>query len=636
MAYPFSLQVTDHILSGGTDSELFMWTLAWDVHALTHHPWSIFEANIFHPHPHTLAYSENLIGSGLLIAPVIWLTGDPQIAMNVLVLLATLLSALGAHLLACRLGLSVPAAVIAGLVFGFAPARLLRMDQVHMATLQWMPFALAYLHTYFDTNRPRDLRIAAAFFSAQAVTSGHGAAFLALGGTLLIASRLLRGTPVALVRRVRDLGLPGALLLVPAALIYQPYRAAGEAVGRAGLRRTLDDWTLPASSFVTSPAHLQQWIVARLPDWEWLRQPPDAWLFPGILPLVLGAAALHLWRRPAPSPADAGPVTREPSGWRLLATTLELGIVAAAMVGVWVAVAGGLVWRVGTTTLLTAHDLDAWIYAALLLAARIGLGRRVPFTLAHRITRTARWCRRLVLTNVTDDRWLYAGLALLTIWFAIGPPFGIWGWVHWLPGLSFVRVPSRFILLGILALAVLAAFGFDRLTRRLPPARRIVAAGVVGALLLVEAAALPVDSRPYRLNIPEIDRWLDTQPKPFVVAEIPVPDSLMIPTRERRTTLYMLHSTAHFQKTVHGYSGIQPPGYPELYELLMVFPNEESLRTLHRMGVTYVVVHPALWPPTDRPEAEVRFETFRDWLPLVHTIGEDRVHRIVIPDSAAR
>jgi hypothetical protein len=303
-------------------------------------------------------------------------------------------------------------------------------------------------------------------------------------------------------------------------------------VGRAGLRRALDDWTLPASSFVTSPAHVQQWILARLPDWEWVRQPPDAWLFPGFLPLILGAAALHGWRRPA---------------------------------------------------------------------------------------------------SQTDDRWLYAGIVLLSIWFAVGPPFGIWGWVHWLPGLSFVRVPSRFILLGILALAVLAAYGFERLARRLAPTRRAAAAGVAGLLLLGEFAAMPLDSRPYRIDIPAIDRWLDTQPKPFVVAEIPVPDSLMTPTRERRTTLYMLHSTAHFQPTVHGYSGIQPPGYRELYELLMVFPNEESLRVLHRMGVTYVVVHPDLWPPTDRPEAEARFEAFKEWLPIVHTIGEDRVHRIVVP-----
>ncbi len=64
--------------------ELFAWTLSWGVRALTHHPRSIFEANIYFPQHHTLAYSENLIGSAGLAAPVLWLTGNPVVAINFL------------------------------------------------------------------------------------------------------------------------------------------------------------------------------------------------------------------------------------------------------------------------------------------------------------------------------------------------------------------------------------------------------------------------------------------------------------------------------------------------------------------------------------------------------------------------
>jgi hypothetical protein len=42
----------------------------------------------------------------------------------------------------------------------------------------------------------------------------------------------------------------------------------------------------------------------------------------------------------------------------------------------------------------------------------------------------------------------------------MGPPLGIWPLVYWLPGLNFIRVPSRFTILALLGLAVLAAFGF--------------------------------------------------------------------------------------------------------------------------------------------------------------------------------
>ena len=48
----------------------------------------------------------------------------------------------------------------------------------------------------------------------------------------------------------------------------------------------------------------------------------------------------------------------------------------------------------------------------------------------------------------------------------IDRPFELWRYVYWLPGLNFIRVPSRFIILTMLALSVLAAFGFDRIDGR--------------------------------------------------------------------------------------------------------------------------------------------------------------------------
>ena len=91
-----------------------------------------------------------------------------------------------------RLGLSQSAAILCGLIFGFAPPRFLRLDQFHLTTIQWVPFALAYLHGYFQSGAKRDLRLAAAFFSLQALTSGHGAAMLVVGMLLVAVERLLR------------------------------------------------------------------------------------------------------------------------------------------------------------------------------------------------------------------------------------------------------------------------------------------------------------------------------------------------------------------------------------------------------------------------------------------------------------
>ena len=54
------------VLNDNPDTHLFLWTLGWDVHALTTQPLSIFDANIYYPQRLTLACTENLIGSALL------------------------------------------------------------------------------------------------------------------------------------------------------------------------------------------------------------------------------------------------------------------------------------------------------------------------------------------------------------------------------------------------------------------------------------------------------------------------------------------------------------------------------------------------------------------------------------------
>src|SRR5436309_15041411 len=81
-AYPLSIHPGSTVFGDNPDTHLFIWTLAWDAHAFAHHPLSIFDANIYYPNSLTLAYSENLIGSGFLPAPIQWLTGNPVLAMN--------------------------------------------------------------------------------------------------------------------------------------------------------------------------------------------------------------------------------------------------------------------------------------------------------------------------------------------------------------------------------------------------------------------------------------------------------------------------------------------------------------------------------------------------------------------------
>jgi hypothetical protein len=188
-------------------------------------------------------------------------------------------------------------------------------------------------------------------------------------------------------------------------------------------------------------------------------------------------------------------------------------------------------------------------------------------------------------------------------------------------------VPTRFVILTTLALAVLAAVGVERMTARARPWRRFAAAGIIGVLLIAEFAVVPIPGVPYRLQEPAVERWLDTRPKPFLVAEAPVPRRGNIGRYERFETRAMLHSMAHWQKTVHGYSGIRPPDLEQLYITLSAFPDEASIAALQARKVDYVVVHPALYEPDHWRDVEARLAAARG-IRLLHEEDGDRVYAV--------
>lgn len=523
MAAPWSLHPASRVLVDAPDTHLYIWTLAWDVHAFVSNPFGIFDANIYYPLPNTLAYSENLIGSALVAAPIIWLTGDAMLAMNLVALSATCLSGLGAYLLARQLGIGAAGAVLAGIVFAFAPARFFRMSQIHLVAMQWIPFSLAYLHAYFDSKQPRHLHLAIGFAVLQVLCGGHGAVFLGVAGAAVVADRLVRGEPLALVNRIRDVGVTGALLLVPVAMMVWPYRRVQQEMG---LRRTLENWTVTPESHLASPSHVHQFVLSLFSDVKF-HERADAYLFPGLLPVLLAVAALLV-------PRD--------------------------------------------------RSLQQ---------------RHVVF---------------------------YAVLAVVSVLLFIDGPLALWPWVYSWPGMNFIRAPSRFMILTTLCLAVLAGAGFERIAARWTPLTQRAAAIAVAVLLLAEFSAYPFTGTDYTVPAPAVDRWLASQPAPFVVAEVPVPDPRNSGRFERFQTMTMLHSMAHWQKTVHGYSGFRAPFHDQLYLDLRRFPDESSIARLREVGVTYVVVHRELYSPEEWALIEPRLA--QSGLPLMHEDETGRVYAV--------
>ncbi len=625
LTYPLPRHLTTRMLAAGADPQFWLWTLAWDTHAFTHQPWAIFDANIFYPGHHTLAYSENLIGSALLAAPVIWLSHNPVLAYNLVELASIFLSAIGAYVLARRAGLRQSSAVLAGIVFAFTPARFLRITQFHLTTVQWVPFGLAFLYSYLHGGRKTDLRLFVLFFSLQAITSGHGTVFLVLGSAVLIGYRLWQGEPIALGRRVADLGVPGLLILVPAALTFLAYQAAKNEA--PALARTLDDYGMSTASYFASPSHVQKLILSHAPAWMTTPE-ADAYLFQGYLPILLALVALA-WRGDDPAGQRPDPAHR---WWRRAGLLLEVAalvFVAAGIAAVWF---GPARFKIGDLIRVsTRHPGRIWLFAAIAMGCRLAIASRAPIDLGVRARRFASGIVRWWRARRHDAATPFAIITVISAWLTLGPPFGLWRWVYWLPAFSFLRVPSRFVILELLGLAILSGFGFERMTRRLAPGRRVFAAVIVGVLMIGEFAAMPLDTEAFSLEPPPIDRWLDQQSKPFVVAEVPMPNTTSPAVVAIFNTRYMLHSTAHWQKTVHGFSGVEPPFDTRLYLQMSRFPDDESVRGLADLGVTYIVMHTEAYRGNDLAEVDARLPRYANWLTLVHVEGTGRVYRLRKP-----
>jgi len=151
--WPLPLHPATHLLHPTTpinpfalaDYYLNSWILSWVAHALRTDPLRLFEANVFYPCPHSLAFSEHILSGALLTLPLDVVHHDPILAQNVLLLASYVLGGIGTAIILCDLEASIPAALLGGSLFIFNPIRPNQIGHIQHMSSHWMPFALLFL-----------------------------------------------------------------------------------------------------------------------------------------------------------------------------------------------------------------------------------------------------------------------------------------------------------------------------------------------------------------------------------------------------------------------------------------------------------------------------------------------------------
>jgi hypothetical protein len=508
------------------DPLLSTWALWWNA---AHVPFtaSWWNGAVFYPAPGVLALSDHRVGIGLITTPLILGGVTPLAAHNVAFLLSYFLSAVSANALAYSLTRSVPAAFIAGLVYGFHPFRSEHLPHLELLSSYWLPLVLLALHRWVITHERRWLMMLVAALLLVAFTTGYYFFFLGV----LIGLWLLWFVPWNLdVRRYRELAAALLVPFIPLAPVLLAYRAIHQQYGLGRSITEIEDLSADVRGWITAPEPLLLWNAPT----AW--RTPEGAVFPGLTASFLVAVAVWVaWR--------AGSERSRPSRLRTALLVLGGAALGVALVPVlW----GPVELSLGAFTVSVSQA-----YKPLSVATLLFLGWGL----------TSLTFRRSLHAHAVFAFYVLATLAMAV--FALGPTARLAGervlykapysWLMLLPGFADgFRAPARFAMLVALCLSVAAALAFFRVTRSLTPLARTLAACAVSLGVLADSWVYPFPLAP--------------PPPPLVVPhQVPADAAVLeLPMGIFEDAAAMYHATEHGRPTVNGLSGYAPPYHAAL------------------------------------------------------------------------
>ncbi|MDD5748051.1 MAG: hypothetical protein PHP64_03210, partial [Actinomycetota bacterium] len=302
---PLLFKGSNHLVGHATCTDKFdprfhAWTVAWDIHALRN-PLNLFEANIFYPVHHSLAYSEHQITNGILGVPFWLLTGgNPVHTLNLVLLLNFLISAIGGYLLCFHLSRNRFAAVVCGTSFAFAPYMFSHVTQLSICSVGWVPLSLLFLHKYCEERHVYDAFLFGLFLAVQILANTYIGIFFSVALIIFFVVRLFTLRDIFALRTliwiIVSILLAGVIVL-PFALPYLKVRSENHKA-----ERTISEVDMHS-------ADLQDFLAASQYNWLWgnvtehFRKntksrggPNHRTLFPGLVIFALAIiGAISLW-----------------------------------------------------------------------------------------------------------------------------------------------------------------------------------------------------------------------------------------------------------------------------------------------------------------------------------------------------
>ncbi len=557
LTWPLALHLNTAVSDFG-DPLLNAWIVDWVCYALTHQPFSLYDAPIFHPAPKPLAYSENLIAVAILMLPA-WLAGASPIAVyNLAVLLGFALSGYGAFVLARMVSQSTIGAIAAGIFFAFCSFKFDHLPHMQIIFSVWVPLLLAALLAFWEKPTWRRGALLALAWVANGLTNVY---FLLFCAVAVIFTVLILG--MIRPRGWRFYGALAATTIAALVILYpflKPYRDVSQ---RYKYKRTVEEvqagsaqwknWLVPASA---------SRVYAGVPAWSMFEA--EKQLFPGLMILFLGLAAVGATKRRA---GFSPPIEDDDERGGLKPALRWLIFIALALA--WAtAVSDRYELKLFGKRVLAADSADIPIMVAI-LAALFAFRKQIRRFAESSRFNTGAWAAAVwiivgVLGSLGTNAFLY------TFFYRRFEPFAA------------MRVAARFCVIAYVGLAVWGALGVKAILEKRTGWKRNAFAALLLARMVVEVVPrirweyLPRET-------PPVYHWLAKE-RVGPVVEFPF-------STEGVDYRYLLGSTTHHVKIVNGTSGFFPSEWWKLRDADAQDKFDDMLADLEANGTKLVIVH---------------------------------------------
>ena len=446
MIYPLITHITDHVPSDLGDPLYNVWVMARQFHELKAGLKNFWDGNIFYPHKSTLLYADYLFAEAVMGAPLAAISNNFIFVHNVLYIFSFFICALGMYFLVFYLTRSRISALIGGLVFAFFPYRFAHISHLELLSFGWIPLCFLFLHKFFDSPSYKNLAGIGFFYVLQALSCAYYSVFLALFAGLFIVYFAFKKKFYQRSDFWFKMGILSITCLIVLFPFYYPYIKVHQKMSFIRSLKEVNFYSAQIQHFLSVPV----WNVA----WGWLignQGSPEWQVYPGIMAVFL---TIYWWisRRNVRAAEIREEGNKTFICWDLITALYLFFILQVVHSGGFSLHWAGVKW-------LSMHSMrNPLIILAISLSLRIVLA-----------IRKRRNLKKVIPSTISLAQRFYFFLAILACLLSLGPEIRYLGRMllagpylalyEWIPGFQGLRVPSRFVVMMMFGISLLAGLG---------------------------------------------------------------------------------------------------------------------------------------------------------------------------------